>query len=149
MPGNRPRNIIPVLPASVDVNQFMLRALAEGTGGFTVLNTNDILGGLNRVARELSEFYILGYVPPTSKEGSCHTLKVKLDRGGVEIRSRSGYCNTRPVDPLEGKPLEKQMEAQAAGTRVGSIKGSMQAPYFYNSPDLARVNVAIDVQAIP
>ena len=145
MPGNRPRNIIPVLPASVDVNQFMLRALAEGTGGFTVLNTNDILGGLNRVARELSEFYILGYVPPTSKEGSCHTLKVKLDRGGVEIRSRSGYCNTRPVDPLEGKPLEKQMEAQAAGTRVGSIKGSMQAPYFYNSPDLARVNVAIDV----
>ena len=145
IPGNQPRNIIPILPPSVDINQFMLRALADGTGGFTVLNTNDILGGLNRIARELSEFYILGYVPPTSKEGSCHTLKVKLDHGGVEIRSRSGYCNTRSVDPLEGKPLEKQMEAEAVGTRVGSIKGSMQVPYFYNSPVLARVNVAIDV----
>ncbi len=144
-PGNQPRNIIPIFPPSADINQYVLRALADGTGGFTVLNTNDILGGLNRVARELNEFYILGYVPPSSKEGSCHTLKVKLSRGGVEIRSRSGYCNTRPADPLAGKPLEKQMEVEAAGTRVGSIKGSMQVPYFYTSPDLARVNVAIDV----
>jgi hypothetical protein len=70
-------------------------------------------------------------------------LKVKLDRGGVEIRSRSGYCNTRPVDPLEGNPLEKQMEAEAAGGREGSLKGSMQVPYFYSSPNLARVNVTI------
>jgi hypothetical protein len=60
------------------LNQYVLRALADGTGGFTVLNTNDLLGGLNRIARELNEFYILGYVPPSSKEGSCHTLKVKL-----------------------------------------------------------------------
>ena len=145
LPGNQPRNLIPVLPPSVDINQQVLRALADGTGGFTVLNTNDILGGLNRIARELNEFYILGYVPPSSKEGSCHTLKVKLDRSGVEIRSRSGYCNTRPLDPLEEKPLEKTMEAQAAGTRAGSIKGSMQVPYFYSSPKLARVNVTIDV----
>ena len=63
----------------------------------------------------------------------------------MEIRSRSGYCNTRPLDPLEEKPLEKTMEAQAAGTRAGSIKGSMQVPYFYSSPKLARVNVTIDV----
>jgi hypothetical protein len=109
---------------------ILLRALADGTSGFTVLNTNDLLGGLNRIARELNEFYVLGYVPPSSKEGSCHTLKVKLARGGVEIRSRSGYCNTRPVDPLEGKPLEKQLEAETAGAREGSIKGSMQVLSF-------------------
>jgi hypothetical protein len=39
-------------------------------------------------------------------------------------------CNTRPVDPKEGKPLEKQLEAEAAGAREGSIKGSMQVPSF-------------------
>jgi hypothetical protein len=37
------------------------------------------------------------------------------------------------------------MEAEAAGGREGSIKGSMQVPYFYSSPNLARVNVTIDV----
>jgi hypothetical protein len=56
MPGNQPGNIIPVLPPSVDINQYVLRTLADGTGGFTVLNSNDLLGGLNRIARELNEF---------------------------------------------------------------------------------------------
>jgi hypothetical protein len=48
--------------------------LAGGTGGFTIFNTNDLLGGLEKVGRERSEFYILGYVPPQTRDGSCHTL---------------------------------------------------------------------------
>ena len=143
--GNRPRSIVPQLPASVDVNQYLLRAIAEGTGGFVIYNTNDLLDGLNRIAREMNEFYILGYVPPHSQEGACHTLKVKLDRSGAEVRSRSGYCNTRSADPLEGKPLEQQLENEANGRPAGSIQGSMQVPYFYNGPNIARVNVTIDV----
>ncbi len=143
--GNRPRSIVPQLPGSVDVNQYLLRAIAEGTGGFVIYNTNDLLNGLNRIARELNEFYILGYVPQSSQEGACHTLKVKLDRSGADVRSRSGYCNTRPADPLEGKPLEKQLEKEANGTPAGSIQGSIQVPYFYNGPNIARVNVTIDV----
>ncbi|MGB9470989.1 MAG: VWA domain-containing protein [Candidatus Acidiferrum sp.] len=143
--GNQARSIVPQLPASVDINQYLLRAIAEGTGGFVILNTNDLLNGLNRIARELNEFYVLGYVPQSSQEGACHTLKVKLDRSGAEVRSRSGYCNTRAVDPLEGKPLEKQLENEANGAPAGSILGSMQVPYFYNGPNIARVNMAIDV----
>ena len=104
--------------------------LAEGTGGFAIYNTNDLLGGLQRIAKEMNQFYVLGYVPPATAEGSCHTLKVKMNKGGSEVRSRTGYCNVRPTDPLEGKPLEKQMEAQARGTAAGSIHASMQAPYF-------------------
>ncbi len=143
--GNRPRSIVPQLPTSVDVNQYLLRAIAEGTGGFVIYNTNDLVDGLNRIARELNEFYILGYVPQSSQEGACHTLKVKLDRSGAEVRSRSGYCNTRPTDPLEGKPVEKQLENEADGTPAGSIQGAMKVPYFYNGPNMARVNVTIDV----
>ena len=59
-------------------------ALAEGTGGFAIYNTNNLLGGLDRIAREQNEFYILGYVPQSSTEGSCHTLKVKLNKGGKQ-----------------------------------------------------------------
>jgi len=64
-----------------------LAALAEGTGGFTIFNTNDLLGGLERIGREQNEFYILGYVPGDTPEGSCHTLKVKLNRGGLNVRA--------------------------------------------------------------
>jgi hypothetical protein len=61
------------------------------------------------------------------------------------VRSRSGYCNSRPADPLVGKPVEKQMEGQASGTQVGSIHGAMQVPYFYSGPNIARINLSMDV----
>ncbi|MEQ1473410.1 MAG: VWA domain-containing protein, partial [Candidatus Acidiferrum sp.] len=146
-PYNQPRTIVPPFPQSASTNQQILAALAEGTGGFTIFNTNDLLGGLERIGREQNEFYILGYVPKDTPEGSCHTLKVKMNRGGTNVRSRSGYCNVRAANALEGKPLEKQLESRATGTQAGSIHGGMQAPYFYTSANVARVNLAMEIPA--
>ena len=136
---------MPTFPPSASTNQQILAALAEGTGGFTIFNTNDLLGGLERIGREQNEFYILGYVPSDTPEGSCHTLKVKLNRGGLNVRARSGYCNTRSVNVLEGKPLEKQLESHAMGSQPGSIHGVLQTPYFYTAPETARVNLAMEI----
>jgi VWFA-related protein len=144
-PYNQSRTIVPQFPPSVATNQQILATLADGTGGFSIFNTNDLLGGLEKIGREQSEFYILGYVPPETPEGSCHTLRVKLNRGGMNVRSRSGYCNARTVNPLDGKPLEKQLELHAAGASVGSIHGALQAPYFYTAANVARVNLAMEI----
>jgi len=144
-PYSQPRTIVPQFPTSVATNQQILAALAEGTGGFTIFNTNDLLGGLQKIGREQNEFYILGYVPAATAEGSCHTLKVKMNRGGMNVRSRSGYCNAKPSNVLEGKPIERQMEAQASGAQAGSIRGTMQSPYFYTAPNVARVNLAMEI----
>jgi VWFA-related protein len=146
-PYNQSRSIIPQLPPSTATNQQILAALADGTGGFSIFNTNDLLGGLEKIGREQSEFYILGYVPQDTPEGSCHTLKVKLDRGGTNVRSRSGYCNVRTANPLDGKPVEKQLELRAAGAQSGSIHGALETPYFYTSPNVARVNLAMEIPA--
>jgi len=147
-PYNQPRTIVPPFPPSASTNQQILAALADGTGGFMIYNTNDLLGGLERIGREQNEFYILGYVPGDSPEGSCHTIKVKLNRGGLSApRARSGYCNTRTANVLEGKPLEKQLESHAAGSQPGSIHGALQAPYFYTAPETARVNLAMEIPA--
>jgi len=144
-PYNQSRSIIPQLPPSVTTNQQILAALADGTGGFSIFNTNDLLGGLERIGKEQNEFYILGYVPGDSPEGSCHTLKVKMNRGGLNVRSRSGFCNARTENPLEGKPAEKQLELHAAGGQAGSIRGAMETPYFYTAPNVARVNLAMEI----
>jgi hypothetical protein len=95
--------------------------------------------------QEANHFYVLGFVPQASAEGSCHTLKVKMNKGGTEVRSRSGYCNVRPTNPLDGKPQEKRMEAQAGGSTPGTIHASMQAPYFYAAPNVAEVNVSMEI----
>jgi VWFA-related protein len=142
----QPRILVPELPPSASTNQQVLYALAEGTGGFPILNTNDLLAGLERISREQNEFYILGYVPPESEEGSCHALKVKLEHGGgMHVRARSGYCNSRVVNPLAGKPIEKELESRAAAPQAGNIKGVMRTPFFYTGPDAARVNLTMDL----
>jgi hypothetical protein len=144
-PYNQSRIIIPTLPPSATTNQQVLYALATGTGGFVIANTNDLLGGLEKIGREQNEFYLLGYTPAVSPEGSCHTLKVKVNRGGTNVRARSGYCNVKPVDLLAGNPVEKELENRVAGTAAGVPGSSMAAPYFYTSANTARVNVAIEI----
>jgi len=145
-PFNQPRTIIPQLPASAAPNQQILAALAEGTGGFTIFNTNDLVGGLQKIASEQNEFYLLGYVPPDSPEGACHTLKVKLNHGGMNVRARSGYCSVRASNALEGTPVEKQLETRAQDAASPSaVKTTIQTPFFYSAPNVAKVNVALDI----
>ena len=144
-PNYQPRQIIPPFPPSSTENQQVLYALADGTGGFVILNTNDLLGGMEKIAKEQDDYYLLGYTPTDTPEGSCHVIKVKVDRGDTVVRSRSGYCNVKPTDMLAAKPIEKQMESQANGSQSGTVAAAIQTPYFYTSANTARVNVAMDI----
>jgi hypothetical protein len=51
--------------------------VAVGTGGFVISNSNDLATGLQKIGKEQSEYYLLGYVPPETQSGTCHTIKVK------------------------------------------------------------------------
>ena len=144
---NQPRQIVPQFPESATTNQQVLYQLADGTGGFVIINTNDLLGGLEKIAKDQSQYYVLGYKPAESQEGNCYTLRVKVDRGGTNVRSRSGYCNVRPKDLLAGNPIEKDLESHAAGELPGNVTAAMEAPFFYTSPNTARVDLAVDIPA--
>ena len=144
-PNANPRLLIPKMPESATTNQQVMYMLADGTGGFVIHDTNDLAGGLDKIGKELNEHYVLGYSPDDSEEGSCHTLQVKVDRGGTTVRARSGYCNVRPRDLLAGNPIEKTLEARAASAQAGNIAASMQLPFFYTGTNTARVNVAMDI----
>jgi VWFA-related protein len=142
---NQPRQIVPPFPPSASDNQQVLYQLADGTGGFVILNTNDLLGGMDRIAKDQNQYYFLGYKPAASDEGSCHTLKVKVERGGTQVRARSGYCNVRPADLLAGNPVVKDLEARAGGEMKGNVTAVMQAPFFYTSPNIAQVHLAVEI----
>jgi VWFA-related protein len=139
------RAIVPPFPPSASDNQQVLYELAESTGGFVILNTNDLLHGLQRIANDQNQYYLLGYKPAVSPDGRCHSLKVKVDRGGTDVRARSGYCNSRPADLLAGNPIEKDLESRAQGDMKGNVSGVMQAPYFYTSPNTAQVHLAVEI----
>jgi len=135
------------IPDSGASSQQILFGLANGTGGFVVRNTTDLLGGLQNIAQEQEQYYALTYVAPESKEDSCHTLRVKVDRKGTKVRSRTSYCTAKPLDLLAGTTTGKDLENRAAGTEAGGIVAFMSLPYFYLSPNVARVNLAIEIAA--
>jgi VWFA-related protein len=137
--------LMPHFPDSATSNQEIIYMLANGTGGFVIVNTNDLLGGLEKIGKEQNEFYLIGYTPPESKDGTCHALKVKVDSGGNTVRARSGYCSAKSTNVLAKTQTEKTLEARAASTQPGNLLASMDLPFFFTSPNVARVNVAMEI----
>jgi VWFA-related protein len=144
-PMNRTRAIIPEFPTTMGDRQELMYLLANGTGGFVIVNTNDLLGGMEKIGREQNQYYVLAYAPPESPEGSCHSLRVKVDRGGTTVRARTGYCNVKSNDSLAGSPVEKTLESRVTAASPGNVTATMRAPFFYTSPDTARVAVAMEI----
>jgi VWFA-related protein len=94
--------------------------LARTTGGATIRDTNDLFGGLERVAEESAVYYLLGYQPEQAPDGRWHDLEVSVARPGVEVRARRGYYASADV-PESGRALKQRQVAHlyAGGDREG------------------------------
>ena len=97
--------------------QDNLRSIAEGTGGFAVLNTNAPERGVDRIVAENGTYYLLGYYSPSPpNDGRRHRIKIDVRRPGVQVRAREGYVSPRkgspspapalPLDALIGAPIQ-------------------------------------------
>jgi VWFA-related protein len=83
--------------------QATLAELAESTGGFLVANTNDMRRPMQRVATELSSYYIVSYVPTVREyDGKFRSITVKALRPDIVLQTRSGYF---ALPPMEGSPV--------------------------------------------
>ena len=145
-PNLQPRQIVPQFPPSASDNQQVLYQLADGTGGFVILNSNDLLNGLQRIANDQNQYYLLAYKPAVSTEGACHTLKVKVDRGGTNVRARSGYCNAKPVELLAGNPIEKDLEVRGRQRGEGQrCRLDARTLLLHFSPNTAQIHLAVEI----
>ena len=72
-----------------------LKALAEETGGFAVINNNNLSKGIERVLNDQKGYYLLGYRPDSEtfdpKKTRFNKLIVKLKRPDLRVRYRSGF----------------------------------------------------------
>jgi VWFA-related protein len=66
--------------------------LADRTGGRAFYDSNDIAGAILNVIDESRVTYALTYYPNHNQwDGQFREIKVKVDRPGLEVRSRTGY----------------------------------------------------------
>ena len=107
-------------PDSVFGRIQTLREMAENTGGVAVVNTNDLVAGVRRIADETAAFYLLGYYSTNQKlDGKFRRIEVKVTQPKVAISARRGYYS----------PTEEMMRAsEAAGSGVTPPASPTKAP---------------------
>ena len=139
--------------------------LASETGGQAIVNTNDLSRGLEKVVRDASHHYLIGYAPTRElNDGKFHKIAVKVKRKGARTVARRGYwapsadeMNTVAPPPLEPAVssaltnLQSRRENRVAHVETGFAPGGNGAvrlsatwrpvPGFKDRPETLKVDV--------
>jgi hypothetical protein len=97
-----------------------LAYLAEQTGGFAVVNTNDLAGGLSRISNDVRDYYVIAYEPdsdtfaPKGKPPRLHKIAVNVRRAGVRVRTRKEFIGVRDPERPSGPSTPAQQLVRAA-----------------------------------
>ncbi|MGH9349689.1 MAG: VWA domain-containing protein [Vicinamibacterales bacterium] len=135
------------------LSQDSLRTLAEETGGFAAVNRNDFDGAFERVVRDNSTYYLLGYYPANDRrDGRFRRIDVRVTRPGLQVRSRRGYVaprgrapDTRTTDtPNASAAMRDAMNSPLPMAGVGM--SVFAAPYKGVAPN-AMVAIAVELAA--
>jgi VWFA-related protein len=79
------------------VRQGNIAVLPDRTGGRTVLNSNNPELRVADIVHESDSYYLLGFEPGVT-DGRRHDISVKVDRRGVDVRTRHAYVAS-PAPP--------------------------------------------------
>jgi VWFA-related protein len=102
-----------------------LAAIADVTGGFALTSSNNYMTAFERLVRENSSYYTIGFASDHDKrDGRFVGVQVKAKRPGLIVRARSGY-----VAPL-GK--ERPVEVVTGDARLPTVAAALSSPVGVN-----------------
>ncbi len=88
------------------LGQDSLRVLSQETGGFAVVNQNDLAANFERLVVDNSAYYLLGYYSTNERrDGKFRKIDVRVTRPGLTVRARKGYAAAR--GKTDDKPGDK------------------------------------------
>ena len=120
-----------------------LQFLADGTGGRSILDTNDFLPDLGRMREDFESHYSLGYVASHNGDAREHKIEVRVKRPGARLRYRQSYRDKPPMEKLvdrmlaglfygmEENPLDVSLEV---GEQTPGPAGSVTVPVRLKIP---------------
>jgi VWFA-related protein len=131
-----------------------LTALAEDTGGFAVLNNNDLSRGVQRVLEDQS-YYLVAYEPDgdtfDAAKRKFNKLEVKVLRKGVAVRYRSGFFNVaddrRQTTVKEQTPMAQLETALVSPFAVSGIDLRLNALFGSDAKEGAYVRSLLHINA--
>jgi VWFA-related protein len=136
----------------VRLAQMNLRSLAEDTGGYAAVNANDFTSAWQRVVADNSSYYVLGYYPSNDRrDGRFRRIEVRVNRPGLEVRSRKGYTAARgkpaapsrtPAEDKTSPELRQALDSPLPLT--GVTLRAFAAPFRGTAPN---ASVAVGIEA--
>ena len=102
----------------------------EASGGFAIVDTNEIEAGLDRIVADLDSYYLLGF-RPDGNDDDWRDLDVRVDRPGLTVRHRKQYkAGAKPPPRRNSDPLEAALEGiipeTALPLRISARVGSQR-----------------------
>lgn len=102
--------------------QNFLRTLSSETGGFAVVNQNNLNAAFAKIIQENSSYYLLGYHPTNDKrDGKFRKVLVRVKRPGVQVKFRTGYTTAK------GKPAARETSPSAASAPA-DLRAALDSP---------------------
>jgi VWFA-related protein len=102
-----------------------LKYLAAETGGYAIVNSNDLSGGIRRILDDQS-YYLIGYQPDDEtfdpKTRRFNRLEIRVKRPGVKVRYRSGFFGIS----------DEKLEAASQPTGQQRLVNALTSPFAVN-----------------
>jgi len=114
--------------------QTSMLTMAEATDGIAVIETKNFGPALQRMTRDLSSYYLLGYYSTGKLDGRFHAISVRVTRPGVQVRARRGYLAATTVSreaPAAPADARDAAETQAVSAALASLSATPREPSMY------------------
>ena len=127
-----------------------MRALAVDTDGEALVNTNNLEGGLKRIADDLSSYYLLGYYSTNTRlDGRFRSITVRVKRPGVRVRARRGYRGRTAEELVSSASAAVDPSRDAVASALNRVAGLNTRAAFRVRPSVwARADGASPAGAV-
>lgn len=126
----RLQQILSERSAELSDTQEGLRYLAQQTGGFPVINSNDLIGGVRKILDDQS-YYLIGYEPDSetfdAKTRRFNKIEIKVKGKDLKVRYRSGFFNVAS---------ENVAKTTTTQTPLQQIQNALVSPFAVNDISL-------------
>ena len=135
------------LLADMYLSQDSLRTLADETGGYAAVNSNNVTTALAPDRPAEQHVLRLGYYPKDARrDGRFHKIEVRAKRPGLRVSARKGYVSQRLLTRTTARGRERERERGRG--RAGAAQTSTELREILNQP-LQRNGLTLAVQAAP
>jgi VWFA-related protein len=112
--------------------QEVMATLSSDTGGKAFFDSNDFSPAFDRIQRDTSAYYVIGYhSTDLRRDGRYRRLTVKIDRGDVKLEYRPGYYAPADYQHATRDERERQLEEELASDLPATdMAVYLQALYF-------------------